>query len=188
MSSKITLNLCLKVVGVYYALSALNTLPSSISQIILTWDSWKAVAPNDPLNIMLNFKAAALASIITPLIMFVISLAFIFKSESITSIILKYDDPTNSGGLDLSKILTVSLILLGFFSFLSSIPAISSLLSKCLIFKNNIKLYDDKGKIELAYSSLRAFLYILAGLFLIRYSVPITKKVTVFANIDERET
>jgi len=187
MNSKVTLNLCLKVVGIFYALSALNTLPSSISQIILTWDAWRPAVQDDPFKMMLNFKAAALASLCTPLIVFAISLAVILKSEKITSLILKNEDQVSSGGVDLTKILTVSMILLGFFSLLSSIPSISSVLSKYLIMKNNIKLFDDKAKIELAYSALRAILYIFAGVFLLRYSVPITKKVISFAHVDENK-
>ena len=46
MSSKTILNICLKVVGVYYALNALNMFPSTISQLVLTWDAMKNVDKN----------------------------------------------------------------------------------------------------------------------------------------------
>jgi hypothetical protein len=188
MNSKSILNVCLKVMGMFYALSALNTLPSSISQIILTWDAWKPAAKGDPLEMMLNFKSAALASLFTPMIIFIISLVIIFKSEKISSFILKSEDSFSCIQLDHKKILCISIILFGLFSILSAIPSISSVLSKYLIMTDSIKLYDNKAKIELAYSALRALLYILAGAFLIRYSPSISKKVSALIHLDENET
>ena len=48
MNSRAVLNICLKVVGVFYALKALNMLPSTITQVIFTWDAWKYTAEGDP--------------------------------------------------------------------------------------------------------------------------------------------
>lgn len=81
MNSRAIINLCLKVMGVYYALSALNMLPTNVTQIILTWDSWKFAAKDDPLQLMLNYKFAALANLLIPVLLFIISLFVIFKSE-----------------------------------------------------------------------------------------------------------
>ena len=53
---------------------------------------------------------------------------------------------------------------------------------------DSIKLYDNKAKIELATSALRALLYILAGAFLIRYSTSITKKISGLIHLEENET
>lgn len=185
MNSNSILNLCLKVMGVFYALRAVNTLPSSISQILLTWNAWKPVAKDDPLQMMLNFKAAALASLLIPLIVFIISLVVVFKSEKICSLILKSENLYSSSKLEHSKILCICIILLGFFSLLESIPSISSVLSKYLIMKDSMKLYDNKAKIEVIYSVLRSILYICAGAFLILQSATIAKKISALVHIDE---
>lgn len=187
MNSKSIFNVCLKVMGMFYALSALNMLPSSITQIILTWDAWETFAKDDP-GMMLNFKSAALAGLFTPMIIFVFSLVIIFKSEKISSFILNNEDSFSCIQLDHKKILCISIILIGLFSILSAIPSISSVLSKYLIMTDSIKLYDNKAKIELATSALRALLYILAGAFLIRYSTSITKKFSALIHLDENET
>lgn len=188
MNSDSILNLCLKIMGVFYALRAVNTLPSSISQILLTWDAWKPAAKDDPLQMMLNFKAAALASLLIPLFVFIISLVVVFKSEKICSFILKNENFYCSGKLAHSKILCISIILLGFYSLLESIPSISSVLSKYLIMEDSMSLYDNKAKIEVVYSVLRAIFNICAGVFLILQSATIAKKISALVRIDESQT
>ena len=129
MNPRSVLNLCIKVMGIYYALSALNMLPLSISQTLLTWDSWKYAAKDDPLQMMMNFKVAALASMLIPLILFAISLLIVFKSEKICDFILKNEDSCH-GEKSKNDILNISIKMFGFFSLLSAIPSISSVLSK----------------------------------------------------------
>ena len=48
MTSRSIFNVSLKIMSAYYALSALNTLPSGISQMVLFWDSWKYPTGKDP--------------------------------------------------------------------------------------------------------------------------------------------
>jgi hypothetical protein len=188
MNSRTIINLCLKVMGVYYALSALNMLPTNVSQIILTWDSWKFAAKDDHLQLLLNFKFAALANLLIPVLLFIISLFVIFKSERISTFILKSEDSFQGEKLDNDNLLNISIKIFGFFSILSSIPPISSLLSKYVVMKDSILLYDDKGKIELASSALEALLYILAGAILIYYSADIAKRVSARNKAERGET
>ena len=44
------LNICLKIMGVYYALSALNTLPASILQTVMFWNAGQYNRQNDPVS------------------------------------------------------------------------------------------------------------------------------------------
>ena len=183
MNSRSVLNLCIKVMGIYYALSALNMLPSSISQTILTWDSWKYAAKDDSLQMMMNFKVAALASMMIPLILFAISLLIVFNSEKICNFILK-DEDSCYGEKWKNDILNIAIKMFGFFSLLSAIPPISSLLSKYWIMKDSIKLYDKTAKIELTSSGLRAFIYILVGVFLVLCSSAVAKRVSARDQVD----
>ena len=147
MNSRPILNICLKVMGVYYALSALNMLPSSISQVILFWGAWKQTVRSDPLNIMVNFKSASLVGLFIPILLFLLALFIIFKSEKIVNLLLRKEEPHNNAPLnDLSfTALNLSIKIFGFFSFLSSIPYVSDLLSNYWVMKENLKLYDYNG-------------------------------------------
>lgn len=188
MNFKITLNICLKVVGICYALKALDRLLSGIPQILLFWGSWKMSVDNDLLQTMLNYKASILASLFMPLILFAISLVVIFKSDNITRAIFKDEDDTRDLNWGNVKILNISIKIIGFFSFLSSIPPIASLLSKYWIMKDSIKLYDNKAKIELASSGFLAILYICFGIFLIICSAYVAEKVSFRDQTDKSET
>ena len=189
MRSKTILNICLKVVGVYYALNALNMLPSTISQLILTWDAWKYAAEDDPMRMMINYKLASVLSILIPILLFVLALIIIFKSESIVNFLLKDDDAseqTLSDNLS-DTALDISIKIFGFFSFLSSIPHLSKLLSRYWIMKGNIKLYDNTGKIELVSSAISVVLYILVGFLLIYYSKPLSQRLLRIESISASE-
>ncbi len=188
MNSRSILNLCLKVIGLYYALSALDRLPSSITEIILTKDAWKYSATNDPLQMMINYKAAALANLLIPLILFLISLVVIFKSEKISKLILKDECIFHGENGDTISILNISIKIVGFFSLISSIPSISAFLSKLSIMKGSISLYDNRGKTELASSAIRALLYICVSGALIYFSSSIAKKVSAHDEVGRNET
>jgi hypothetical protein len=188
MNSRVIINLCLKVMGVYYALSALNMLPTSVSQIIMTWSSWKFSVKDDPLQLMLNYKFAAMASLLIPVLLFIIALLVIFKSEKISSCILKAEDSFEVEKSDNDKLLNISIKIFGFFSILSSIPPVSSLLSKYFVMKGSVLLYDDKGKITLASSAFEAIIYILAGAILIYYSADIAKRISARNHVERGET
>jgi hypothetical protein len=131
MNSKSILNVCLKVMGVYYALSALNMLPSGISQIFLFWDVWKYTAQKAPLALMINYKIASLVGLFIPILLFFFSLLIIFNSEKIANFLFRKEQVlANSPSDDLpSTVLNLSIKIFGFFSVLSSIPFISDLLS-----------------------------------------------------------
>ena len=169
MNSKNILNICLKVVGIYYALSALNMLPSTITQLIITWDAWKIASEDDPMALMINFKLASVMSILIPILLFIISLIIVFKSKSITNFIVKKEEEphfTISDNISYTA-LDISIRIFGFFSVLSAIPHLSELISRCLIMKDQIKLYNKTAKIDLASSGISAVLYISIGLLLI---------------------
>lgn len=178
MSSKSILNISLKVTGVYYALGALNMLPSGIAQIVLFWDSWKYTAHNDPLKLMINYKSASLVGLLIPILLFLFALLIIFKSEKITNFLLRKEEPLNNARLnDLSiTVLNFSIKIFGFFSLLSSIPYVSDLLSNYWVMRENLKLYDNTGKIKLASSGISIVLYVCIGLILIFCSSGIADK------------
>ena len=178
MTSKSLLNICLKVMGVYYALSALNMLPSSISQIVIFWDAWKYTAEKDPLAMMINYKIASLVGLFIPILLFLFALLIILKSEKIANFLLRKEeflDNPPSDGLA-SNALNFSIKIFGFFSILSSIPFISDLLSNYWVMRENLKFYDKMGKIKLASFGISAILYITVGLILIFYSSVIADK------------
>jgi hypothetical protein len=177
MDSRSLFNICLKVLGVYYALSALNMLPSTISQIALFWDSWKYTPQADPLKLMVNYKIASLVGIIIPVLLFLFSLLIIVKSEKIAAFLLKKELPNNASSDNLSiTALNFSIKIFGFFSVLSSIPYVSDLLSSYWVMRENLKFYDNTGKIKLASSGISAVLYVCIGLLLIFYSSGIADK------------
>lgn len=101
---------------------------------------------------------------------------------------MKSEDSFQGEKLDNHKLLNISIKIFGFFSILSSIRPISSLLAKYLVMKDSINLYDSKGKITLASSALEALLYILAGAILIYYSAYIAKKISVTNQAERGET
>lgn len=178
MSSKTILNICLKVVGVYYALNALNMLPSTISQLVLTWDAMKNVDQNDAFGMILNFKLASLLSVIIPILLFVLAMIVIFKSEKIVTFLVKKDEILNPTASDnhFTFALNISIKIFGFFSLFSSVPYLSKLLSRYWIMKDNLKLYDNTGKIELASAGITAVIYIVTGILLLLYSTPLSEK------------
>ncbi len=178
MSLKSIFNICLKITGVYYALSALNMLPLTISQIVLFWDSWKYTPQNDPLKLMVNYKIASLVGFFIPIFLFLFSLLIIFKSEKIATFLLRKEELPNNAYLDNLSItaLNFSIKIFGFFSVLSSIPYVSDLLSSYWVMRENLKFYDNTGKIKLASSGISAVLYVTVGLLLIFYSSVIADK------------
>jgi hypothetical protein len=164
--------------GVYYALSALNMIPSSVSQIILFWGAWKYTAESDPLKMMVNFKTASLVGLLIPILLFFFALFIIFKSEKIVSLLFRKEEPLNNAPLnDLPfTALNLSIKIFGFFTFLSSIPYVSDLLSNYWVMRENLKLYDNTGKIKLTSSGISIVLYVCIGLILIFYSRGIADK------------
>jgi hypothetical protein len=172
MTSKSLLNICLKVMGVYYGLSALNTLPTSILQTVMFWNAWQYNTQNDPLRFMVNYKIASLVGLFIPILLFFFSLLIIFKSEKISSFLLRREGTINNTHWDILPVtaLNISIKILGFFSLLSAIPYVSDLLSNYWIMREDLKLYDLTGKIKLASFGISALLYVCIGLILIFYS------------------
>lgn len=163
--------------GVYYALKALNMIPSSISQIILFWGEWNHNDQYD-LRTMVNFKSATIAGLLLPILFFFIALFIIFKSENIADYLLRNEEPFNSEHSDYLSIsvLNFCIKIFGFFAILSSIPYVSDLLSKYWVMRENLKFYDDPSKVHLASSAISAVLYIITGLVLVFYSNMIANK------------
>ena len=172
MTSRSIFNVSLKIMSAYYALSALNTLPSGISQMVLFWDSWKYPTGKDPLGMAINYKIASLAGLFIPILLFLFSGLIIFNSEKIATFLLKKEEaPDNAPSDDLASCaLNLSIKIFGFFSALSSIPYISDLLTRYWVMRGNLKFYDATGKIKLASSGISAILYIGVGLILMVYS------------------
>jgi hypothetical protein len=187
MNSQNILNVCLKVVGLFHALKALNMLPSTISQLIITWDAWKFAPEDDSLGIIANYKIASIVSILIPILVFTISVIIVFKSKAIINFIMKREseqsftvsEPFSINALD------ISVRLFGFFSILLAIPHLSSLLSRYLIMKDQIKLYQNTVKIELATSGIATILYVSVGLLLIFSSQQISKKLSKIGDGEE---
>jgi hypothetical protein len=180
MSSRLILNICLKVVGVFYALNALNYLPGTISQLVLTWRALSQTPDKDPLNLMINYKLATVVSILIPIVLFVIALVLILKSESLARYLLPTDDSlkdilsTDSSHV----ILSICIKIFGFFSVISAIPYLSKFASRLWIMKENFKYYDNTGKIDLGSAGIAAALYIGVGLILIFHSDKIAQKLS----------
>lgn len=179
MSTRLMLNICLKVVGVFYALKALNYLPSTISQLVLTWHAWSQ-QDKDPLGMMFNYKLAAVVSILIPIVLFVIALVLILKSESLARYLVPTDDslkdilPSDSSNV----VLSICIKIFGFFSVLSAVPHVSRFASRLWIMKENIKYYDKTGKIDLGTAGIAVALYIGVGLILIFHSDNIAQKLS----------
>jgi len=178
MSLKSIFNVCLKVMGVYYALSALNTLPTSISQMVMFWGAWKYTTQNDPLRIMINYKTASLIGLLIPILLFFFSLLIIFKSEKISNFLLKREGSINNTHWDIlpTSALNISIKIFGFFSLLTAIPFVSDLLSNYWVMREDLKLYDVTGKIKLASFGISVLLYVCIGVILIFYSSVIADK------------
>lgn len=180
MSTRLILNICLKVVGVFYALKALNYLPSTISQLVLTWQALSQTTDKDPLGMMFNYKLATMVSILIPIVLFVIALVLILKSESLAKYLLPADDslkeilPSDASNV----ILSICIKIFGFFSVLSAIPYVSRFASRLWIVKENIKYYDTTGKIDLGSAGIATALYIGVGLVLIFHSDKIAQKLS----------
>ncbi len=189
MSNKVILSISLKVMGVYYALSALNMLPSAITQIVLFWDAWKPTTQNDPLNNMLTFRMAAFAGILIPVLLFLFASLIVFKSDRISNFLLRKERYLNNNfSSDFSNtVLNYSIKIFGFFSLLSSIRYISELLSKYLVMKDNLTFYDSPSKINLASSGISAALYICVGLILVFYSRAVADKLLKFDSKIKKE-
>jgi hypothetical protein len=195
MSSSFLLNICLKVIGVYYALSALNMLPSSIMQILLTWDAWSDAAGKDPFGLMINYKIAFLMSLLLPILLFLFASLIVFKSEYIANVLLRKEGSSDNVPLDAPTptALNFAIKIFGFFSVLSSIPYVSELLSKCWIMRDNLQLLDTRGKIELASSSVSVVLYVSVGVVLVFYSSIVANRLmkldsTITSKAAETET
>ena len=92
MSTRLILNICLKVVGVFYALKALNYLPGNISQLVITWQAFGKTPDKDPLGMIFNYKLATIVSILIPIVLFAIALALILKSESLARYLIQTED------------------------------------------------------------------------------------------------
>ena len=180
MSTRLILNICLKVVGVFYALKALNYLPRTISQLVLTWQALSKTPDKDPLGMMFNFKLATMVGILIPIVLFFIALVLILKSESLAKYLLPTDDslkeilPSDASNV----ILSICIKIFGFFSVLSAIPYVSRFASRLWIMKKNLRYYDTTGKIDLGSAGIAAALYIGVGLVLIFHSDNIAQKLS----------
>lgn len=179
MSTRLILNICLKVVGVFYALKAINYLPSAISQLVLMWHTWSE-KDKYPLDMMANYKLATTVSILIPIILFVIALVLILKSESLARYLLPADDslkevlPSDASNV----VLSICIKIFGFFSVLSAIPYVARLASRLWIIRENLKYYDTTGKIDLGTAGIASVLYIGVGLILIFHSDKIAQKLS----------
>jgi hypothetical protein len=179
MKTDTVLNICLKVLGVFYALKALNMLPSTISQVVLTWDVWQQAGEHDPLRMMVNYKVASMVSVLIPILLFVIALFLVFKSENIVRFLCSRQDLSSDAAIADNlpmNAMTISIKIFGFFSVLSAVPHLSNLLSRYWIMRENLRLYDNTGKIELASSAICTVLYVGVGLLLIFFSSALAKK------------
>ena len=160
MTSKSLLNICLKIMGVYYALSALNTLPASILQTVMFWNAMQYSRQNDPLSTMISYRAASLVGLLIPLLLFFFSLLIIFKSEKISNFVLKRGDSvTTHADILPAAALNIPIKISGFFSLLTAVPYVSDLLSNYWVMKENLKLYELSAKIKLASSAICVVLY-----------------------------
>jgi hypothetical protein len=172
MSLKSIFDVCLKVMGVYYVLGALSGLLATLLQSIVFWDSWKDENQNGQLYI------ALLAGFFTYALFFLVALLIIFKSQKVATLLLKKEESSVNAHLDNSSdtALNFSIKLFGFFSILSAIPHVSSLLSRYWVMRDKLALYDNSAMINLTSSGISAVLYISMGLALIFYSSVITDK------------
>ncbi len=172
MSSRFLLNICLKIIGVYYATSALNKLSSTIMQTFFMWNVWSDAARKDPLGLMINYKIAFIMSLLLPILLFLLASLIVCKSEYIVSVLLRKEGSSDNVLLDApaSTALNFAIKIFGFFSVLSSIPYVSELLSKCWVMRDNLQFLDTRGKSELASSGVSVVLYISVGVVLVFYS------------------
>ena len=160
--------------GVYYALSALNTLPASILQTVIFWNAGQFNRQNDPLGTMMSLS---LVGILIPFLLFFFSLLITFKSEKISNFVFKRGDSvTTHADILPATALNISIKLFGFFSLLTAIPYVSDLLSNYWVMKENLKLYELSAKIKLASSAISFVLYVCIGFILIFYSSAITDR------------
>jgi hypothetical protein len=172
MSSRFLLNICLKVIGVYYALSALNQLASTIMQMFLTWNAWSDAARKDFFGLMINYKIAFVMSLLIPILLFLLASLIVFKSQYIANVLLRKEGSSDNVPLDAPAptALNFAIKIFGFFSVLSSIPYVSDLLSRCWVMRENLQVLDTRGKTELTSSGVSALLYISVGIVLVFYS------------------
>ncbi len=174
------MNTSLKIVGVFYALSALNMLLVDTTQTILSWDLFRNFPPRDLISKMSEIEITFAAIALTRVVLFAISLTVIFKSEWIVNKIVKggYDLEGLSPDIPSISIFDTAIKIFGFFSILSAIPYVSDVLSKYCIMKNKVELLDSHSKIALTSSGLSAILYLCTGLLLVFYSTILAEKLT----------
>jgi len=179
MHSKAILNISIKIVGIFYALSSISVLLTDIAQTIVSWDLFTHTSQHDIVSKMMEIKITYATIAATSIILFFISLFLIFHSEKVTTRILKEDNsssiPTNITHLSLFDI---SIKVIGVFTLLSSIPYISDLASKYWIMKDKLMLLEANGKIELSASVLSLVLHFFVGFLFIFYSESIASKLS----------
>ncbi|HYA13817.1 MAG TPA: hypothetical protein VEF33_05715 [Syntrophales bacterium] len=134
---------------------------------------------------MINYRIASILSFLIPILLFLLALLIIFKSEQIGTFLLRKDQvPTDEQSIRLSDTaLNISIKVFGIYSILSSIPHIASLLSTYLVMRENVKYFDNQGMIKLASSGVSTILYVGVGIGLIFYSKALANKIM---NIDSR--
>ncbi len=179
MDSKAILNVSIKVVGIFYALSAFSVLMTDIAQTIVSWDLFTHTSQGDLVSKMMEVKITYATIAATRIILFVIALILIFNSEKITTRILKENSSAAiSTNITHISILDLSIKIIGVFALLSAIPYISVVASKYWIMKDKLTLLDPNGKIQLTASVLSLVLYFCVGCVFIVYSDAIASKLS----------
>ncbi len=180
MTVRLILGICFKVIGVFYALKALNMFPQTITQLAFTWDLLKATAGKDPLMLTINYKLAVVGGLLIPVLLFGIALILILKSDRIAILLDPREESVDSALPDTfpKAALSICIKIFGFFSILSSVPHLSELLSRWWIMKAQLKYYDTSGKIGLTSAVMSIVLYVGVGSLLIMYSDSISQKLS----------
>ena len=164
------LDICIKVIGIYYLVKTLNMIPETIYLFM----NVRKFDLADPATASTMFGAPQLVifSILSFVFFMLLAIGLLVWSERISKYLYP-EDVSEFPNLpdEFSKIaFSVCVKVIGLLTILAAIPKLSYFLSRIWIWKENLRYYDANAKIELTQSAISAILFIGVGLILIRSS------------------
>jgi len=161
MNVRVILSICFKVVGVFYALTALKHLLRAVSQIIL-YASQGVFSSRFPV-----FPDMISTFVISPIILLGLALLLIFKSDRLARVLQPLDERLEFELPDDCEhtSLTVGVRLFGVAVVLAVIPYLSKLVSELWVIQENL-VKPVADKIMTSASVVSVILYLGVGFYL----------------------
>ena len=166
MNVRVILSICFKVVGVFYALLALNHLLRAAANIILyiSQGTFK-----DNFSSSLDFALGMIGTfMIYPVVLLGLALWLIFKSDRLARYLQPMDERLEFELPDDCEhtSLLVGVRLFGVAAILAAIPSLSSVVSKLWVIRDNMDFIPLHEKIVSSASVVSMLLYIGVGIYM----------------------